>query len=156
MPNQHTEKVNLLNQKKIMETTINTEQRLYVTKQSNGYSTLGFDVCINRRNSLATELQKPEFTTATVGTIEAYNEYMQLIKIAAIKAKTGWRSNSELIPELIGLEGKRVEVEYSRGKERFYVGKSTGFIPCHLAIKTKRSTGGIPVIRGFTNLRVIY
>jgi len=53
------------------------------------------------------------------------------------------RCTAELTPQLIGLEGQRVEVvdQYDE-RRRFIVGKSTGWLPCHLEIKTKRSTGG--------------
>jgi hypothetical protein len=57
--------------------------------------------------------------------------------------RTGKRCNAELTPELVGLEGKRVEItgpdDY---RERFYVGKSMGWMPCHLEIMTRRSSGG--------------
>jgi len=53
------------------------------------------------------------------------------------------RCNVELTPELVGREGKRVEVIDCYGeKRRFIVGKSTGWMPIHLEIKSKASTGG--------------
>jgi hypothetical protein len=53
------------------------------------------------------------------------------------------RDNSDLSPQLIGLEGWRVEVCDEAGNfRRFIVGKSTGWRPCHLEVKTKRSLGG--------------
>lgn len=53
------------------------------------------------------------------------------------------RDNSGLEPRLIGLEGKRVEITLPDGtRERFYVGKSTGWLPCHLEIKRRDSSGG--------------
>lgn len=43
---------------------------------------------------------------------------------------------------------ERVEVTYQSGeKERFYVGKSTGWKPVYLAIKKRNSWGGIGVSR---------
>lgn len=39
--------------------------------------------------------------------------------------------------------GERIEVTYTDGtKERFYVGKSTGWKPCYLMIKKSNSYGG--------------
>lgn len=62
----------------------------------------------------------------------------------AEKAKV--RDNGLLTKELIGLEGKRIEVVDCHGeKRRFWVGKSTGWTPVHLEIKTARSFGGQPV-----------
>lgn len=58
-------------------------------------------------------------------------------------AATGTRCPAELTPALVGLEGKRVLVTYPDGTEsRFYVGKSTGWMPCHLEIKRRDSWGG--------------
>ena len=60
--------------------------------------------------------------------------------------KTKARDNSDLIPELIGLEGWKIEAAYPDGtKRRFILGKSTGWRPCHLEIATQRSSGGSPV-----------
>ena len=142
--------------------TINKEQGLFVIHSGGGWSCLGFEVCRKRHDSLAAELGKTPF----VGSLNnkrhlarLYRQYNQLCKEAAAKHKaTGWRSKSQLTPELIGLEGKRVEVITSWGEvERFYVGKSTGFIPCHLAIKRKDSTGGCAVVGSpFKSVRVLY
>lgn len=58
----------------------------------------------------------------------------------------GWKSNSELIPQLIGLEHKKVKVvTHDNITKTFIVGISTGFIPCHLEIKRKNSSGGLQV-----------
>lgn len=55
------------------------------------------------------------------------------------------RDNSCMTPQLHGLEGWRVEVVTKYGeKRRFIVGRSTGWRPIHLEIKTSRSTGGGP------------
>jgi len=127
--------------KKIIKS--NKEQSLYVIPEGKGFTCLGFDVCLNRLNKLAAELG---ITPKNVkrGAIAAYNEYTRLTNIARKKnAATGWKSQSELIPEFIGKEGQRVEVVTSWGEtERYYIGKSTGFIPCHLEIKRNDSTGG--------------
>lgn len=129
------------------EVTVNNDQRLYVIPCGNGYSCLGFDVCERRSKALAAEMGEA-MQPVEVGTIAAYREYQRLIGIANEKNKaTGWRSQSELIPEFIGREGERVEVVTSWGEtQRFYIGKSTGFIPTHLEIKRKDSTGGCAVM----------
>lgn len=124
--------------------TINKEQELYVFHEGKYITCLGFDVCINRLNKLAKELQV-ETRPVKRGTIKAYNEYRRVCKIAEEKNRqTGWRSQSELIPEFIGKEGQKVEVvTWCDGEiKRFYIGKSTGFIPCHLEIKKSNSSGG--------------
>ncbi len=50
---------------------------------------------------------------------------------------------------------ERVEVNYDWGeKERFYVGKSTGWKPVYLAIKKRDSTGGEAILsRAITEIR---
>lgn len=42
--------------------------------------------------------------------------------------------------------GQRIEVTYEWGeKERFYVGRSTGWIPCYIGIKRIDSIGGMAI-----------
>lgn len=142
---------------KTLKVTVNKKQRCYVVPAGHGsYSCLGFDVCIKWGKALAAELGY--FYDPKPGTMAAYNEYQDLIKRAAQKHRvSGWRSSTQLHPQLIGLEGKRVEVADQEGeKHRFYVGKSTGFIPCHLEIKRRDSIGGAAVdSRPFNSVRII-
>lgn len=121
---------------------INKEQRLYVLKCGSGYSCLGFDVLDRRASRLAAELGQE--WKERKGTLKAFAHYQQLLDVAREKNRTTkWRSTSELTPQLRGLEGYRVEVETTYGEvRRFNVGRSTGFIPCHLEIHNARSLGG--------------
>ena len=135
--------------------TVNTEQELYVIPCGKGYSCLGFDVLETRYTRLASELVSLGLLECPMpalrGSLERYAQYQAILDIGrAHHAATGWRSKSELTPELIGFEGKRVEVvkRWPSGNEqtiRFIVGKSTGFIPCHLQIMRHNSTGGCAV-----------
>lgn len=53
------------------------------------------------------------------------------------------RDLSDLSPQLVGLEGWRVEVVSNYGeKRRFIVGRSTGWQPIHIELKNKNSSGG--------------
>jgi hypothetical protein len=137
---------------------INRTQRLFVLPAGKGgFSCLGFDVCEERTRKLATELAvKP--LAHRKGTRRAYEAYEQLVEVARQRnLATGWRAQSELTPEFMGLEGKRVEIVDCWGqKRRFYVGKSTGFIPVHLEIARRNSTGG-PAVMGapFASVRVL-
>lgn len=136
---------------------INSEQRLYVLPEGKGYSCLGFDVCETRTKRLAEWLKVP-MPSNPVGTPEAYAAYLTLMDMARIKcAHEHIRCEVELTPQLIGLEGKRVEVVTSYGeRERFYVGKSTGWMPIHLQIARRNSSGGPGVVGApFKEIRVI-
>lgn len=58
-------------------------------------------------------------------------------------AADGIRSVKGLTSQLVGLEGARVEVVDRYGDtRRFWVGRSTGWIPCHLEIARVDSHGG--------------
>ena len=136
---------------------------LYAIKTSSGYSCLGFDVLEKRYKALHAELLElgdsslVEFPEE-YGTIERYNQYQRLLDHARnYHTRTGYRFGCELVPQLRGLEGKRVELTYPTGeKTRFNVGKSTGWIPIHLEIKTSRSSGGCAVyFPEGTTIRVI-
>lgn len=140
-----------------MKFSINHEKSLYVLPcGKDHYSCLGFDVCIQRATALAKELG--ETFNEERGSEKAYERYQELCAIAQKKSNaTGWRSASELTPELIGKEGRRVEVVDSYGEtRRFLVGKSTGFIPCHLELSNKRSSGGGAVTGApFKSVRIV-
>ena len=143
------------------EVTIKKEQELFVIPCGEGFSCLGFKVCERRTIGLENELSAntgnkyPDLPE--VGTIEQYNRYMN----AVVEAKeyheaTGYRFYCELHPLLVGKEGKRVVVVSKNGStRRFIVGKSTGFIPCHLEIKSINSNGGEQVYNDFDTVQVI-
>jgi hypothetical protein len=139
--------------------TLNLEQKLYVIPASHGgYSCLGFEVLERRATALALELAAKGDNIpapAPAATLERYEQYRDLVALACgWNSRTGWRSSSELTPELVGLEGKRVEVshrwtpDWATEVSRFYVGKSMGFIPCHLEIEKRGDDGGGAVCLG--------
>jgi hypothetical protein len=88
----------------------------------------------------------------------AYNAYTALMeRAAAYCQRNDLRCPVELTAQLVGLEGKRVEVVDRHGeRRRFQVGKSTGWMPCHLEISRRNSTGG-PAVTGapFQSVRVL-
>ena len=89
-----------------------------------------------------------------IGTVDAYRAY----RLAADELqKSGKRCELQLTPQLIGLERKRVEVIDKYGEtRRFYVGKSTGFVPIHLEIKLRTSRGGSAVTGApFKSVRIV-
>jgi hypothetical protein len=66
------------------------------------------------------------------------------------------RDSSKLTSQLIGKEGCRVEVVDNDGnRRRFIVGKSTGWVPCHLELKNVRSSGGSAADQSYRSVRII-
>ena len=123
--------------------TVNTEQELYVIPAGKGYSCLGFDVCLEWANGIAKWLGVDGIDPTLCGTLEAYTKYQELLGSGRA---TGRRCPALLTLQLIGLEGKRVEVvDRSGNKRRFIVGKSTGWLPIHLEIARRDSSGGCGV-----------
>lgn len=127
----------------------------YLLSEGGGVSCLGFEVAERWRAETLEWLRAegfkgicgPMLYSTDLGTPWAFAAYRATMRAGAdYSAATGRRCESELVPQLKGLEGKRVEVvdrhDYRR---RFYVGKSTGWRPCHLAITSRRSSGGEPV-----------
>ena len=72
------------------------------------------------------------------------------------------RSTGSLTPQLVGLEGWRVEItyRYPSGNEecvRGIVSRSTGWTPIHILLKRRDSTGGGGVFTDLiTNVRKLY
>lgn len=126
--------------------SVNADQRLYVIRSHGGYSCLGFDVAERKRVAVLEWIGRPYPNAGTyeLGTLAHFSAYQTAMDHgAAHAAKTGQRCPAELTPALIGLEGKRVEVTAPDGtRSRFIVGKSTGWMPIHLEIKRRDSTGG--------------
>ncbi len=133
---------------------------VYVIPAGEGFTTLGFERVMQLGNALAAEFDRWDMTPlpAERGTITAYEKYAALVELARQRnVATGFRSKVELTPQLVGLEGKRVEVVDRYGeKRRFQVGRSTGWIPCHLEIERRNASGG-PAVTGapFRSVRVI-
>ena len=66
------------------------------------------------------------------------------------------RSDAGLTPQLAGLEGWRVEVVTTYGEtRRFIVGRSSGWVPCHIEIKRRDSLGGTGAEREYASVRKI-
>ena len=147
--------------------TINEEQQLYVIPsyhkgKVSGYSCLGFDVLLRKANAVAEWLVSEGQAATGIpaegrGTPRAYGTYAALMSQgSAYNQRTGRRCPAELCPQLTGLEGQRVEVEYEDGTTmRFWVGKSTGWMPCHLEIKRRTSMGGCGISGPFKSVRVV-
>lgn len=71
--------------------------------------------------------------------------------------RSQYRDLGGLSPQFVGLEGWRVEVETVYGEtRRFIVGRSTGWAPCHLEVKTRRSLGGGPAEREYRTVKKLF
>lgn len=128
--------------------SINADQSLFVLESGPGYSCLGFHVVHKRTLAIAEWLNREDLKPVAIrGTMKAWAEYCTAMKAAQEHyAATKERCPIELEPRLVGLEGKRIEVcSRDEGKRRFWVGKSTGWMPCHLEIARRNSSGGSAV-----------
>ncbi len=133
--------------------TADPEQQLFVIPTGHGFTCLGFQVCETRRERYAKWLGIP-LPTARLGTLDQYASYRQLVAKCCAGPN---RCTADLCPQLIGLEGRRVEVVTHYGeRRRFWVGKSAGPIPVHLEIARRTSHGGTAVsYEGYQSVRVV-
>lgn len=138
---------------------INEDSRLYVMNEGGGFSCLGFDVLEERLRGYVDHLRDhgqavPFDVPAAVGTPERFDQYRATVdQIRAYYDATKTRCESDLSPQLKGLEGWRVEVETDYGeKRRFIVGRSTGWIPIHLEIARRNSSGGSGAERRYSRV----
>ena len=133
-----------------MSYSINTDQGLYVIDSGTGYSCLGFEVAERWRQAVLTWAGVVDETPYALGTPEHYEAYTRAMGIGYVHhGQTKERCPAELTPQLVGLEGKRVEVtEPGEPPRRFIVGRSTGWMPCHLEIKRRDSSGGFAAMVG--------
>lgn len=70
--------------------------------------------------------------------------------------KDAVRSDAGLSPQLVGLEGCRVEVLDKYGEtRRFQVGRSTGWVPCHIELHNRASHGGGGADQEYETVRII-
>ena len=137
--------------------TKNTERQLFMISSGNGYSCYGFDNCDAMVKSLVGELGITNYRIARKGSLKQYRQYRELSDMVKAKFETSrFRSTANLSSQLVGLEGRRVEVVTAYNEtRRFNVGKSTGWIPCHLEIYNSRSTGGPSAEKTYKSVRVI-
>lgn len=126
----------------MQEITINETQRLFVIPCGNGYTCMGFEYLDQMNKAIRNELAMA-LPSAPIGTIEQYREYERAADMAkSYFEKHNRQMSCGLHPRLKGLEGYRIECTRYGEKVRFWVGKSTGWIPSHLAIHNSRSRGG--------------
>lgn len=81
----------------------------------------------------------------------------EILQIVNNQPRHTVQGNANLTPQLIDHEGWRVEVVTTYGEtRRFYVGKSTGWQPCHLEIKRRDSLGGVSAEREYASIKRLY
>jgi hypothetical protein len=134
------------------------EHQLFVYQfaDGSGYSTIGLAYAQRRVKHVANWVQCP--VPPVTPDEEGFKTYQTVMHFGEIQSRvTGYRCKGELVPELVGLEGKHVEVVNHDGDiSRFWVGKSTGWMPCHLALKRRSSPDGDPVYGApFKSVKVI-
>lgn len=140
---------------------LDRDRKLFVLSSSHGYSCLGFDVVKTRSEKLVAWLSANGVgydKSLSYGDEDAFEQYEELLRLAGdLCRSSGVVCDIELEPQLMGLEGSRVEVVDVYGdKRRFIVGKSLGWMPCHLEIKRRDSHGGCSVFGSpFKSVKVV-
>lgn len=139
----------------------------YIIEHADHISCLGFDVTLDRIERIATELvgrhALPEKYLDTPpspprGSLEAYDTMQNLLQVLQRTCeREGVKALFDQTPQLMGLEGYRVEVVDSEGDEprRFVVGRSTGWAPIHLEVSRRNSSGGPAARREYRHVRQI-
>lgn len=138
--------------------SINAEQQVYVMPSGGGFSCYGFDVLDRKARSVAAWLEREaapgdELRDArrlvdaigahAPGTAEHFAACAAAMDAGGNFARrTGKRCPAQLVPALVGLEGRRVEATVYGERVRFNVGKSTGWMPGHLQLHNRASRSG--------------
>lgn len=135
---------------------IDKERRLYVLSHDHGFTCLGFDVARRLAEGVAAWLGETTPDSTIWGSEEGYSAYERLMESGGeYHQRTKKRCDIDLEPQLRGLEAKRVEVSQGGQRRRFWVGKSTGWMPCHLEIARRNSMGGPAAFGPYESVRVI-
>lgn len=137
---------------------IDPNAEMYVVKRggiASGVTTYSWDFVKDRTERMALNLVIEDYVAPATGTREAWDA--MCVFEQALKRQyeqTGEKAICDLSMDLIGLEGHRVEVidDVHSEPRRFIVGRSTGWIPVHLEIKTTRSMGGEPARREYLHV----
>lgn len=138
-----------------MKVKTNDDKRLFVIPCNGGFSCIGYDVERFETARMYAELGW-EPPTAKTGTLSAYEEHRCAVRaMLAIHKKTNRKFKSGLHHLLAGLEGKRISCTMHGETETFKVGKSMGWIPCHLMLKGSQWGEAIHARTAITNLRII-
>lgn len=142
--------------------TTNDDQRLYIIPavrndgRIDGYTCLGFEVCEEKISAYCSWL-RTQPPAGEVGTVARYEQYRAICQEVKNAVPLRGKCTAELTPQLIGLEGQRVEVVDKYGdKRRFWVSRSMGWIPCHIEIPRRGDDGGAAVFGApFKSVQVI-
>lgn len=150
-----------------VKVTINQDQELFVIDHGDYVTSYGFDNAIDEIERISIELVGRNVLDADKlddphmperGTMESW-DHLQNVRnlLRDACSRQGERAVAGLTPDLTGLEGWRVEVVDREGDEprRFIVGKSTGWMPCHLEISRRDSSGGDAARREYHSVRPI-
>ena len=152
-------------QRQLKKPVVNKEQEIYILPylsedgdEIEGYTCLGFDHALKTTKAVSNWLNNADILKLSKrGTMAAYDQYRRIMSAGfRYHQSTGGICPADLTPKLIGLEGKKVRVTYEDGtKETFRVGRSTGWMPCHLAIESDRDDGGPAVLSGIEHVEVL-
>lgn len=136
--------------------SFDTDRQLFTYHiDAGGYCCFGIENARREASAIARWLgiDPPSITPDQAG----FEAYQRILTAGAEHARrTGQRCDADLCPELIGLEGKRIEATNAFGeRSRFIVGKSTGWLPCHLEIARRGCSGGPGAMGPYSDVKVI-
>lgn len=133
----------------------------YVLKSGGGISCLGFAVADAKRSGVAAWLEsegiEPPTLAAPLGTPGAWLAYHETMAAGEAHHKATFRKcPADLCPELVRHEGRHIRATDRFGERRaFTVGRSMGWMPCHLEI-APGDDGGAPAFGPYSDIERIY
>lgn len=135
---------------------INHEQQLYVLKCGTVLSSYNFENFHKKAVAVADWLQV-KTPVAEHGTVEHFEQCAELMNRGQVYASASRKTcPGNLSPQLIGLEGCRVKVITDDGQERrFWVAKTTGWMPAHLEIPRSNTACGNPAQHHYKSVQAI-
>jgi hypothetical protein len=146
--------------------TRNEADALYVIQTSESVTMYGYDVVLRDIDLMFTELAGrralPEeyIDNAPIpvrGSMEAWDLRVILMdQLKAVCAEQGEQAIFNLSPQLLGLEGWRVQAltKYNETR-RFIVGRSSGWAPCHIELARSNSNDGPAAEREYESVRTL-
>jgi len=137
--------IQIASMRDVLPDTGDRKKSLYVYRAGSGIHHIGCRYAA-REAAAAAQVTGRKYPIAKIArcTRQGFRVYQAaLAEGSRVAAQTGRRATALLTKQLIGKEGRRVEVVDRYGeRRRFCVGRSTGWMPIHLEVARVSSRGG--------------